>query len=90
MLVSNTLLIKTFVTGIMLFCLMSDMLCWFANGEHQHLDIEFYKNERACLKLVTTFLKLDQINESSRWIEMSKAMKAFQTKSSFSNLVKFR
>ena len=46
MLVINTLLIKVFVTGIMLFCFMPEMLCWFANGEHQHrLIIEFYKHE---------------------------------------------
>ena len=55
MLVSNTHLIKDFVIGIMLFCFMSDMLCWFANEEHQHLKIEFntMKTERPCLKLST-------------------------------------
>ena len=45
MLVSNALLIKAFVTGIMLLRLMSDMFCWFANGEHQHLKVEFYNNK---------------------------------------------
>ena len=55
MLVSNTYLIKAFVTGIVLFCFMSDMLCWFGNGEHLHLNIEFNRNKRTCLKLVTIF-----------------------------------
>ena len=44
--VNNTLLIKTYVKGIMLFCFMSDLLCWFANGDHQHLKIEFYKHKK--------------------------------------------
>ena len=51
MLVRNVFLIKTFALGIMLFRFMSDMLCWFANREHQHLKIEFYKIKGRVLKL---------------------------------------
>jgi len=52
-LVCNTLLIKIFVNGIMLFCFMSDVLCWFANREDLHLKIEFCKNKKTLLKVAT-------------------------------------
>ena len=51
MVISSTLLIKTYVTRIMLFCFMSDMLCWFANGDNQHLVIEFYKHKKTILEI---------------------------------------
>ena len=52
MLVSNALLIKAFVIGIMLLCLLCDMLCWFANGEHQHLKVEFINNKCKYISLL--------------------------------------
>ena len=57
MLVSNNLLIKTLVAGTLLFCFMSDMLCQFANGENQHLEIESFANKRTCLKITTIFFE---------------------------------
>jgi len=56
MLVSNTLLIKIYVNGFM-FCFMSDMLYWFANGEHQHLKIELNNIKKTNLKITTTFFE---------------------------------
>ena len=55
MLVSNALLIKTFVI------LMCEMLCWFANGEHEHLIIEFYKHKKTILNFKIAIILFESI-----------------------------